>query len=66
MGCGCSKRSRYAAAGMEITGYRVTLPDGRVVPPVGNPPFLSQIEAKAEVRAAGGGTVRTEANKRLK
>ena len=52
--------------GMEITGYRVTLPDGRVMPPVGNPPFLSQAEAKAEVRAAGGGTVRTEANKRLK
>jgi hypothetical protein len=51
---------------MEITGYRVTLPDGSVVPPVGMPPFLSQAEAKAEVRTAGGGTVRTEANKRIK
>lgn len=50
---------------MEITGYRVTLPDGTVVPPADSPPFLSQIEARAEVRAAGGGTVRTEAHKRL-
>lgn len=66
MGCGCSKNARYKAAGMEITGYRVTLPDGTVVPPVDKPPFLSQVEAKAEIRAAGGGTVRTEANKRLK
>ena len=51
---------------MEIIGYRVTLPNGSVVPPADKPPFLSQIEAKAEVRAAGGGTVRTEARKRVK
>jgi hypothetical protein len=50
---------------MEISGYRVTLPDGTVVPPLDMPPFLSPIEAKAEVRAAGGGTVRTEAHKRI-
>lgn len=65
MGCGCSKRARAAASGMDITGYRVTLPDGTVVPPADSPPFLSQIEARAEVRAAGGGTVRTEAHKRI-
>lgn len=65
MGCGCSKRARAHASGLEITGYRVTLPDGTVVPPTNMPPFLSQIEAKAEVRAAGGGTVRTETRKTL-
>ena len=64
MGCGCSKRARAAAAGVQIMGYRVTRPDGTVVPPVDQPPFLSQIEAKAEVRMAGGGTVRTESKKK--
>ena len=44
---------------MEIVGYRVTLPDGTVVPPEGQAPFFSQAEARAEVRGAGGGTVRT-------
>ena len=63
MACGCSKRARYKAAGIEVTGYRVTLPDGTVVPRTDLPPFLSQAEAKAEVRMAGGGTVRTESRK---
>lgn len=64
MGCSCSKRARARAAGIEITGYRVTLPDGSVSPPADQPPFLSQAEARAEVRAWGGGTVRTESRKR--
>lgn len=64
MGCGCSKRARAAAAGVQIMGYRVTLADGTVVPRVDLPPFLSQAEARAEVRMAGGGTVRTESRKK--
>ena len=63
MGCGCSSRARARAAGVEITGYRVTLPDGSVSPPADQAPFLSAAEAKAEVRAWGGGTVRTETRK---
>lgn len=60
MGCGCSSRARAAAAGVSVSGYRVTRPDGTVVPPEGAAPFFSLAEARAEVRAAGGGTVRTE------
>lgn len=58
MGCGCSKRARARAAGVEIAGYRVTLPNGTVVPPESDPPFFSQAEARAEVRSNGGGTIR--------
>lgn len=57
MGCACGKR-RLVSAGGETLGYRVTLPNGTVVPPEDQPPFFSHPEARAEVRAAGGGTVR--------
>lgn len=57
MGCGCAGRTRAAAGGFEILGYRVIRPDGTVVPPVGQPPFFSTVEARAEQRAAGGGTI---------
>lgn len=59
MACGCSKRARARAAGVEIVGYRVTLPDRTVIPPENSAPLLSLAEARAEVRTAGGGTVRT-------
>lgn len=59
MGCGCSKRARAAAAGVSIVGYRVTRPDGTVIPPEESAPFFALAEARAEVRASGGGTVRT-------
>lgn len=59
MGCGCSKRAKARAAGVEIVGYRVTRPDGTVVPPESQPPFFSVVEARIEVRSSGGGTVRT-------
>lgn len=57
MACGCGKR-RLAGTPEEIIGYRVTLPDGEVIPPEGQPPFFSVIEARAEVRRKGGGTAR--------
>jgi hypothetical protein len=41
----------------------VTLPNGTVVPPIDQPPFLSPAEARAEVRAHGGGTAHTEYRK---
>lgn len=63
MGCGCSKRARARAAGVEILGYRVTRPDGTVVPPEPDPPFFSLAEAKAEIRASGGGTAYTVTRK---
>jgi len=58
LGCGCSKQRRAAAA---VLGYYVILPDGSEIPPVsaGAAPFLSPIEARVEVRRAGGGTIRT-------
>lgn len=59
MGCGCSKRAAAKAAGVQIVGYRVTRPDGTVVPPEGEPAFMSLAEARAEVRSSGGGTART-------
>lgn len=59
MGCACGARARARAAGTEIVGYRVILPDGTVYPPEDQPPLFSLPEARAEVRAAGGGTVRT-------
>jgi hypothetical protein len=60
MACGCSKRARAAARGQQIAGYRVTAPNGDVIPPPPNAPFFSTAEARAEVRAQGGGTVNTE------
>lgn len=44
--------------GGETLGYIVILPDGTQVPAEGQAPFFSVVEAKAEVRRAGGGTVR--------
>ncbi|AJD82603.1 hypothetical protein SEA_YAHALOM_13 [Mycobacterium phage Yahalom] len=34
------------------------LPDGTITPPEDKPPLFSQIEARAVVRQAGGGTTR--------
>lgn len=55
--CGCSKRKQVYAGG-ETSGYIVILPDGSQVPAAGDAPFFSLPEAKAEVRRAGGGTVK--------
>lgn len=43
-----------------VTGYYVILPDGSELPKVsqGEPPFLSVMEARVEIRRAGGGTMR--------
>lgn len=60
MACGCSKRAKAAARGQIIAGYRVYMPDGAVIPPLGQSPFFSVPEARAEVRAQGGGSVHTE------
>lgn len=60
MACGCGKRARAAAVGKAIAGYRLTLPDGTVIPPADRSPFFSDAEARAEVRKQGGGTVTTE------
>lgn len=57
MACGCNKR-RVAGTPQEILGYRVTLPDGTQVPPADQAGFFSVVEARAEVRRNGGGTVR--------
>jgi hypothetical protein len=59
MGCGCNKRRQVTAAG-ERVGYYVIRPDGTEVPKVseGESAFMSALEANAEVRAAGGGTIR--------
>ena len=57
MGCGCSKRNRVTPGGTTV-GFIVILPNGTQVPPAGEAPFMSQVEAKAEVRQAGGGTIR--------
>jgi len=56
MSCGC--RGRQAVVGGETLGYIVILPDGTQKPPVGSAPFFSVIEARTEVRAAGGGTIK--------
>ena len=61
--CGCSKRARAAARGQTITGYRVTAPDGTIIPAEGRAPFFSQAEARAEIRRLGGGTARAEYRK---
>lgn len=59
MGCGCGSSRSRSAGGEEIVGYRVIRPDGTLVPPETQAPFFSAPEARAEVRASGGGTVRT-------
>lgn len=63
MGCGCAQRAKAAVAGLKIVGYRITRPDGTVVPAEDQAPFMSLAEARAEVRASGGGTVRTVTRK---
>ena len=66
MSCGCNKRTRAAARGQQITGYRVLAPKANpedpdvFVPPLGTAPFLSQAEARAQIRKLGGGTARAE------
>ncbi|UJE15665.1 hypothetical protein SEA_LIGMA_10 [Gordonia phage Ligma] len=55
MGCACGKR-RPTSAGGETLGYLVTYPDGTSTPE--DAPLFSIFEAKAEVRAAGGGTIK--------
>lgn len=57
--CQCSKRSRAAARGQVIAGYRVTLPDTSVIPPVNKAPFMSAAEARAAIRANNGGSAFT-------
>lgn len=55
MGCACGKRagSRLASvSGGGNYGYVVTLPDGTQMEPM-----LTPLEAKREVRKAGGGTI---------
>lgn len=57
MACGCNgAKRRLRGTPDEIIGYRVTLPNGAVIPPVDEAPFFSMIEARAEVRRNGGGT----------
>ncbi|QGH80021.1 hypothetical protein SEA_NHAGOS_10 [Gordonia phage NHagos] len=55
MGCNCGKR-RSVSAGGQTLGYIVTYPDGTTTPE--DAPFLTITEAKAEVRQAGGGTIK--------
>ena len=50
--CGC--RKGQVADGTRILGVEVTLPDGTVMPGL----FMTVAEARAEVRRAGGGTIR--------
>ena len=50
--CGC--RKNRVADGTRILGFEVTLPNGAVMPSL----FLTVAEARAEVRRAGGGTIR--------
>lgn len=54
MGCGCGK-TRGTSLGQTL-GYTVTYPDGTATPD--DQPFLTYLEAKTEVRKAGGGTIR--------
>ena len=50
--CGC--RKGQVADGTRILGFEVTLPSGTVMPGL----FMTVAEARAEVRRAGGGTIR--------
>jgi len=47
-----------------VLGYYAVLPDGTEIPNVsgGAQPFMSPIEARIEVRRAGGGTIRMVKN----
>jgi hypothetical protein len=56
MGCGCGKRagslnSRTSGSGGGYT-YQLTTPDGEI-----KGPYLTALEAKAELRRVGGGTL---------
>lgn len=44
------------SAGGETRGYQVIYPDGTATDP--DEPFFSIVEAKAEIRQAGGGTIK--------
>ncbi|UYL88122.1 hypothetical protein SEA_EVAA_11 [Gordonia phage Evaa] len=55
MGCSCGKR-RSVTAGGETLGYQVVYPDGTSTPE--ETPLFSMVEARAEVRRAGGGTIK--------
>lgn len=57
MACGCGKR-RHVYAGGETLGYIVILPDGTRLPEAEDEMFFSVVEAKREVRSAGGGTIK--------
>lgn len=57
MGGCCSRRT---APNPTVLGYRVTLPDGTIYPPIGTAPLLSRQEAKDVVSRAGGGTAYAE------
>lgn len=55
MGCGCRKSgSLLSKAGTTATSYKyqVTLPSGETAE------YLTPLEAKREIRRAGGGTIR--------
>lgn len=59
MGCNCGGGLKAGNRPVDNTlGYQVTLPDGTKVPPDGEPPFFSVLEARTEQRRAGGGTIR--------
>ena len=54
MGCNCGKRRGSAAAAPgETRGYRVTYADGTT-----SGIYLTVLEAKSDVREAGGGTIK--------
>lgn len=55
MGCACRGGARAGAttsAGVTITGFEITYPDGKTET------VLTALEARKEIRRAGGGTVR--------
>lgn len=56
MGCGCrgGARAGTAKSGVTVLGFEVTYPDGTKAAGL----FLTALEAKKEIRRAGGGTVR--------
>ena len=56
MGCNCrgGVRAGTQAKGVTVLGFEVTYTDGTKASGL----FLTALEAKAEIRKAGGGTVR--------
>lgn len=54
MGCACGKRRSATPKAGDLLGYSVTYPDGTTSPA----PYMTIAEAKAEIRMAGGGTIR--------